>query len=98
MKLSEMSLTELTVIETELPLVIATKKAAEAEKVKEVLAKTAEKHGYTLADIFGDAKSRRSMKVLPKYRDPNSGKTWSGRGRAPLWMPKRKTDYTKVAI
>ncbi|CAB3758712.1 H-NS histone family protein [Paraburkholderia humisilvae] len=24
--------------------------------------------------------------VPPKYRDPASGKTWSGRGRTPLWM------------
>jgi DNA-binding protein H-NS len=24
--------------------------------------------------------------VAPKYRDPVSGGTWSGRGRAPLWM------------
>ncbi|MEN7528246.1 MULTISPECIES: H-NS histone family protein [unclassified Cupriavidus] len=25
----------------------------------------------------------------PKYRDPKSGKTWSGRGRAPAWLGKR---------
>jgi DNA-binding protein H-NS len=24
--------------------------------------------------------------VEPKYRDPKSGATWSGRGRAPRWM------------
>ncbi len=24
--------------------------------------------------------------VAAKYRDPASGATWSGRGRAPLWM------------
>ncbi|WP_330996028.1 H-NS family nucleoid-associated regulatory protein [Burkholderia cepacia] len=27
------------------------------------------------------------MKVLPaRYRDPASGKEWSGRGNAPLWI------------
>ena len=30
----------------------------------------------------GPAKST----VPPKYRDPSTGKTWSGRGRAPLWI------------
>lgn len=25
----------------------------------------------------------------PKYMDPKSGKTWSGRGRAPAWLGKR---------
>jgi DNA-binding protein H-NS len=24
--------------------------------------------------------------VLPKYRDPRSGKTWNGRGRSPRWI------------
>ncbi|MDB5985421.1 MAG: histone [Nevskia sp.] len=24
--------------------------------------------------------------VAAKYRDPQSGKTWSGRGRSPLWV------------
>ncbi len=25
----------------------------------------------------------------PKYLDPKTGKTWSGRGRAPAWLGKR---------
>ena len=25
-------------------------------------------------------------KVMPKYRDPQSGKNWSGRGRSPAWV------------
>lgn len=25
----------------------------------------------------------------PKYRDPKTGKTWSGRGRTPAWLGKR---------
>ncbi|KAB7649399.1 H-NS family nucleoid-associated regulatory protein [Sutterella seckii] len=24
--------------------------------------------------------------VAPKYRNPESGETWSGRGRTPVWM------------
>jgi len=27
-----------------------------------------------------------ATKVAPKYRDPVSGVTWTGRGRAPLWI------------
>ena len=31
-----------------------------------------------------------SKVALPaKYRDPKTGKTWSGRGRAPAWLGKR---------
>lgn len=28
----------------------------------------------------------RRRKVAPKYRDPDSGTTWTGRGRMPRWM------------
>jgi DNA-binding protein H-NS len=36
----------------------------------------------------GAAKAPRAIAhhVEPKYRDPKSGATWSGRGRAPLWI------------
>lgn len=27
-----------------------------------------------------------SAAVAPKYRDPDSGKTWSGRGKPPAWI------------
>lgn len=32
--------------------------------------------------------------VSPKYRDPDTGKTWSGRGREPVWLRgKNRDDY-----
>ena len=45
------------------------------------------------AALFAKAGARRTTpangdgrsSVKPKYRDPNSGKTWSGRGNAPKW-------------
>lgn len=27
-----------------------------------------------------------TKKVAPKYRDPNTGKTWTGRGLKPTWL------------
>ncbi len=29
----------------------------------------------------------------PKYLDPKTGKTWSGRGRAPAWIGKRPARF-----
>lgn len=34
----------------------------------------------------GQAAVKAKAKVEPKYRDPASGATWSGRGRAPAWI------------
>lgn len=52
-------------------------------------------YGLTLADIGGRAPAsapRRASgpaaggKVPPKYRDPATGATWSGRGLKPKWL------------
>ena len=46
--------------------------------------------GLTSADIFGAGKPRTqkasSGKVAPKYKDPATGATWTGRGKAPKWI------------
>ncbi|WP_071775119.1 H-NS histone family protein [Burkholderia ubonensis] len=31
-------------------------------------------------------RNSRRMSTVPKYRDPATGKTWSGRGRQPAWL------------
>lgn len=49
--------------------------------------------GLVSADIFGPAGNAKgvklakdaSKKVEPKYRDPVSGATWTGRGMTPKW-------------
>ena len=50
----------------------------------------AEEYGLTADDIFPKTRSAKTAKattkVPPKYRDPSTGKTWSGRGLAPQWM------------
>ncbi|MGD7248155.1 H-NS family nucleoid-associated regulatory protein, partial [Ralstonia pseudosolanacearum] len=30
---------------------------------------------------------------VPKYRDPKTGATWTGRGRAPAWIGKNRDKY-----
>lgn len=53
-------------------------------------------HGLTAEDIFGKDKVVRKStnKVAPKYRDPATGATWTGRGRTPQWLQgKTVTDF-----
>ena len=43
--------------------------------------------GITLEDLGGKAgKAKQRGSAGAKYRDPASGKTWSGRGRRPAWV------------
>jgi len=40
---------------------------------------------------------KQSGPVAAKYRDPVSGATWSGRGRAPLWLADQDRDKFVIA-
>lgn len=53
------------------------------------------KHGFKWADIKAEKPVTR--KVAPKYRNPNTGETWSGRGKAPLWI-RDEADRTPFLI
>ncbi|MBK6616704.1 H-NS histone family protein [Ottowia sp.] len=69
-------------------------RTAGLEEVKAVMAK----HGLTLADLtkgaVAPAKSKAApvagatagRKVAVKYRDPDSGQSWTGRGLQPKWL------------
>lgn len=46
-------------------------------------------HGLTPADLVAPARKqggKSGAKVEPKYRDPATGSTWSGRGLKPKWL------------
>jgi DNA-binding protein H-NS len=49
-----------------------------------------EEFGLTSTDIFGSVKPRAQKasngKVAPKFKDPATGATWTGRGKAPKWI------------
>lgn len=63
---------------------------AELETViREIRARVAE-YGLTSGQIFGRHNAPKTMRrkrtSMPRYRDPETGATWSGRGRAPRWI------------
>ncbi|EZP55904.1 H-NS histone family protein [Delftia sp. RIT313] len=44
-------------------------------------------HGLTPSDLFPPAKGKTKGSVgAPKYRDPATGATWTGRGKPPNWI------------
>jgi DNA-binding protein H-NS len=63
-------------------------------KVRELM----EAHNLSPSDLAESNKKTTQVEkkgtVQAKYRDPNSGATWTGRGRAPLWLNGRnKEDF-----
>ena len=70
---------------------------ARAHELSEAISKARElvaEFGLTVQDVFpsgrGAAKSSNKSssgnKVAPKYRDPATGQSWTGRGKAPKWI------------
>lgn len=51
---------------------------------------TVAEYGLTAADVFPAGRRVRAAgptgKVAPKYRNPATGQTWTGRGKPPKWI------------
>ena len=71
------------------------------QAVNQVRALVAE-FGLTAQDVFPSGKSRTATtgnKVAAKYSDPATGKTWTGRGKAPKWIEGQdRTPYVITCI
>jgi DNA-binding protein H-NS len=68
--------------------IAAARKAELAGAVQEIR-KLIEAFGLTESDIFSSGKQKRTnagSSVSPKYRDPSTGQTWTGRGKPPTWI------------
>ncbi|HOV18568.1 H-NS family nucleoid-associated regulatory protein [Ottowia sp.] len=84
------SLKELLLQQKELAVQIeAARKREIADAVQQARALVAE-HGLTVEDVFPNRRGRKAAgggaKVAPKYRDPATGTTWTGRGKPPRWI------------
>ncbi len=74
------------------------KKQAEQARKQEIASAVAqikslmEEYGITIKDLSKSSKSSASKRdaVPPKYRDPVTGKTWTGRGKPPKWIADAK--------
>ncbi|WP_349604469.1 H-NS family nucleoid-associated regulatory protein [Cupriavidus sp. DF5525] len=69
--------------------------AAEVPKVVEEIQQLMQEYDLSIDDIAGKPSvgraagavpTKKKAAPLPKYRNPKTGQTWSGRGRAPAWI------------
>lgn len=74
--------------------------SAAVTKVRDLVAE----FGLTAQDVFpgrtskaGAAKTKSVGKVAAKYRDPATGQTWTGRGKAPKWIEGRDRAQFTIA-
>jgi DNA-binding protein H-NS len=81
-------------------------RVAEVRKVEtaDAIAKVrsiVEEYQLTEQDIFPVGKNKKDLKVknkvAAKYRDPDTGKFWSGRGIAPKWLENQDRNNFLIA-
>ncbi|AOJ34156.1 H-NS family nucleoid-associated regulatory protein [Burkholderia metallica] len=67
--------------------------AARLAELEAIIAQVRElvaEYGITEDQIFGRKRAKKAASSAtatePKYQNPKTGETWSGRGRAPLWI------------
>ncbi|HDR9497107.1 H-NS histone family protein [Burkholderia cepacia] len=62
---------------------------AELDSIITVIREQIAEYDITPEQLFGRRRAAASTTrapIAPKYRDPKTGATWSGRGKAPQWI------------
>ena len=87
MELENYSLKELKKIRNDVEKAIASFEHRKLEEARSVLSAKANELGYSLDDLLGAVATRKRTPAKPKYQHPTQPDlTWTGRGRAPLWI------------
>ena len=56
-------------------------------------------YSLTERDVFGGVRtsSAKGSTVAPKYKDPVTGATWTGRGKPPRWIADKEREQFLIA-
>ncbi|MBC8752894.1 MULTISPECIES: H-NS histone family protein [Paraburkholderia] len=88
---------ELLAEKEKLERLIAEARQQEAASALEKVRETVGEFGFTPEDVFG--KRRKNVQpraVAAKFRNPETGETWSGRGRAPRWLKDQNVERFRI--
>jgi len=90
MDLSKFNARELQALKKDVEKELKARRTTEQKKAREELKQVAQKYGFSLNELVGSQasnKTARRANVTVKYRHPDDPtKTWTGRGRKPLWI------------
>jgi DNA-binding protein H-NS len=94
MEIKQPSLKELLAQRQTLQQQVAAARQREADVVLADIVRKMHEYQISLADLMGREHGSQNVTAaaVPKYRDLQSGATWSGRGRAPHWIVDKNRD------
>ncbi|WP_325086097.1 H-NS histone family protein, partial [Burkholderia contaminans] len=74
---------------------------SELESIITAMREQIAEYGITSEQLFGRRRAAVSgarTPIAPKYQDPKSGATWSGRGKAPGWIAGKKRERFLIPV
>lgn len=88
---------ELLARKQELDAEIERARQAEAQVALASVRETIAAFGFTAEDLFGTRrKSRGAANGAPRFRHPETGETWGGRGPRPRWLKGKDPEQFRV--
>lgn len=88
---------ELLAKKQELDIEIENARRAEAQAALEDIRATVAAFGFTPEDVFGSRRKSKSSSGAPRFRNPETGETWGGRGPRPRWLKGKDPEQFRVA-
>lgn len=90
-ELSKYSIQDLETLKKDIDKEIGSRRKQEEKKARDELKKVAERYGFSLNELVSGApaktKAKSRTKTPAKFVHPDdSSKTWTGRGRKPVWV------------
>jgi DNA-binding protein H-NS len=90
-ELESMSLDDLWSLHERISAILSARIKAEKHELEKRLAVLDRGMGTIVqpagdARLIGEKQRRKYPRVLPKYRNPQTAETWSGRGKLPRWL------------
>ena len=94
--LESYSLKDLKKIRSDVEKAISSFEQRKLAEARFELSAKASELGYSLDDLLGAVATRKRTPAKPTYRHPVEPElTWTGRGRAPLWMVELENNGNK---
>lgn len=93
------SYAEITKQIAELQALAASAREAEIAGAKAQIKEIMQQYGLTVADVTGGSKLKTTKvkaTVAAQFKNPETGETWSGRGRAPLWLAGKDKEQFRI--
>lgn len=88
---------ELLARKQELDAEIENARRAEAQEALDNVRDTIAAFGFTPDQVFGIRRKSKVLGSAPRFRHPETGETWGGRGPRPRWLKGKDPEQFRVS-